>query len=475
MVSVPAKVFLRADGGLESGMGHMMRMRALSYMLRGSFSCVFVSKNALEELGILPPVDVSSLIIESEEDWLMLPTAGDIVVFDGYHFDSSIFQRIRSLGALTVFLDDFLDVPKDADLLINHAPTSRFPSFKWLHTRILKGLNYAILQPEFLSPCHKTKKKDSLVICFGGSDYHGYSHSLLPWIDEWKTWSSITVIVGNQYRFLQELEETVAGCIQREKIIIQQGLESYQMHEQFCAADFALVPASNVALEAIASGCRLICGYYVDNQREIYESFKVQQLIIPCGDFSFAELRDAILKAGNTSSKAPVIDGLSPERIRKAFRQLAAIHQFAFLDMTKEDAEWTFNWANDPDARKFSFSTKSITWAEHLSWFKAKLEDEKVHFWKAEVENEQIGIVRFEPTTEGLRISYQVAPHKKGGGVGVSLLSGALYHLQTQFPENQRVYGDVMKENTASIHIFETLGFEAVDMGQFFRFHKEVV
>jgi len=39
------------------------------------------------------------------------------------------------------------------------------------------------------------------------------------------------------------------------------------------------------------------------------------------------------------------------------------------------DESILFNWANDPDVRKWSFNQNFITSNEHRTWFKQKLND----------------------------------------------------------------------------------------------------
>jgi RimJ/RimL family protein N-acetyltransferase len=61
------------------------------------------------------------------------------------------------------------------------------------------------------------------------------------------------------------------------------------------------------------------------------------------------------------------------------------------------DCEMLWQWVNDPDVRKASFSSEKNSWETHKAWFTDKLEDSNSYIFIALNENKQpIGQVRFD-------------------------------------------------------------------------------
>ena len=89
------------------------------------------------------------------------------------------------------------------------------------------------------------------------------------------------------------------------------------------AADIAVIPCSTILLEVFACGCIPVAGYYVENQKYFYENFLKQQAFIDAGQFGKEEIRKALTEALNYTENLPeIIDGKSPQRIRKLFALL---------------------------------------------------------------------------------------------------------------------------------------------------------
>ena len=117
------KVYIRTDGSPEIGLGHVVRCVSLAHMLKNDFTIHFFVleipdslKNEITQNGW----DVT--FIDRESDFLNKLTGNEIVVIDGYQFDSEYQKEIKSKGCKLVCIDDFHDQHFYADLVINHAP-----------------------------------------------------------------------------------------------------------------------------------------------------------------------------------------------------------------------------------------------------------------------------------------------------------------------------------------------------------------
>jgi RimJ/RimL family protein N-acetyltransferase len=126
----------------------------------------------------------------------------------------------------------------------------------------------------------------------------------------------------------------------------------------------------------------------------------------------------------------------------------------------ENDLLQTFQWANNQDVRKFSFSKENIEWSDHFNWFISKLKSNSCEYYILEKINEKIGSIRFDIDANGYAlISYLVDPAYHGKGYGKLILKLGIERLRAKRREVKRVYGYVQPSNIASIKIFEQLGF----------------
>ena len=122
------------------------------------------------------------------------------------------------------------------------------------------------------------------------------------------------------------------------------------------------------------------------------------------------------------------------------------------------DCKLYWKWANDPIVRANAFEARPIPWQTHIAWFKEKLEDHNATLLLMEIENEPIGQVRFEHTTDGYFIDFSISSTHRNRGLGLVLLSSGINHLKNS--QQITFWGEVKKSNRASKAIFEKLEFE---------------
>ncbi|SMO87680.1 GNAT family N-acetyltransferase [Fodinibius sediminis] len=127
-------------------------------------------------------------------------------------------------------------------------------------------------------------------------------------------------------------------------------------------------------------------------------------------------------------------------------------------EVKKEDIQSIYEWANDPVTREQSYSNSEISFEEHRSWFKRKLEDEKCHFLIFIENNTKIGIIRFDFKNGHWIVSINIAPNHRGNGYAEGMLRNS-YHYLREYDENP-VYAYIKKDNVASIKVFERAGYK---------------
>jgi RimJ/RimL family protein N-acetyltransferase len=127
---------------------------------------------------------------------------------------------------------------------------------------------------------------------------------------------------------------------------------------------------------------------------------------------------------------------------------------------TAEDAALLWQWANDLVVRANSFCSDAIAWDTHQAWFEQKLQDPGALILILQLEEEPIGQIRFDHSSDGrLQIDLSLAEQYRGKGFGKKLLQMGLLEAKQRWPQESTVHSRVLAENTASYKLFERCGF----------------
>ncbi len=184
-MSIPL-LALRVDASASVGMGHLMRCLALTQAWQANGgNATFISycesdvlRQRIESGGIdlipldKPHPDPSDLrttlgTLEGTNCWLAL---------DGYHFDATYQQAVRSAGHRLLVIDDYAHLPRyHADVLLDQNINAECLTYQTNpEARLLLGNRYVLLRSEFLAwrgwrrEIPNVARK--LLITLGGSD-----------------------------------------------------------------------------------------------------------------------------------------------------------------------------------------------------------------------------------------------------------------------------------------------------------------
>ncbi|MTI88140.1 MAG: UDP-2,4-diacetamido-2,4,6-trideoxy-beta-L-altropyranose hydrolase [Balneolaceae bacterium] len=331
---VKQEVYIRADGSSDIGLGHIVRCISLANMLKDDFSIHFFSLKIPDSLkNEIIQNEWDFTVIEKELDYMNELTGNEIVVLDGYQFDSDYQKLIKNKGCKLVCIDDFHDQHFYADLVINHAPGVIKDDYEGeSYTKYLLGPDYALLRPEFLDnksqEINTSKGIKNLFICFGGSDSRNLTAKILSWIPP-KNYL-VTVVLGNAYSHQDALNNVIEER-QDLEIVIKNSLSAEEIRKELEQADLAIVPASGILFEIISAGLPVVSGYYVDNQQGIYKGFKKLGCIIDTISFERKHFSEAISIIDEDKltiirrNQMQAIDGLSMNRIQEEFKDLTSV------------------------------------------------------------------------------------------------------------------------------------------------------
>jgi UDP-2,4-diacetamido-2,4,6-trideoxy-beta-L-altropyranose hydrolase len=315
-------LMIRTEGSADIGLGHVVRCISLAGMLKDDFKITFVYKNI--PASLLDDIHKigRSLQIKKERSFFDELSPGTVVVLDGYQFDTDYQKKIKQTGCSLVCIDDMFDKPFYADLIINHAPGITEKNYDALPcTKFALGPDYVLLRPSFLKTGYqppKTLAYENILICFGGSDSENLTKRTMNVVFGFNQFKKIFIITGSAYKHEKGLLEILKKDKRAEYF---HALDQQQMAQLMIRSDVAIVPASGILFEVLATGTTAISGMYTENQKNVYSGFKKKKAIVDAGTFQVHEIDHAIRSLGSFK-KTSIIDGKSPERFKKLFHSL---------------------------------------------------------------------------------------------------------------------------------------------------------
>lgn len=319
------KIIFRADASVEIGYGHFVRTLALADMLKDDFDCYFATihptEYQLNEIGkvcqYLPiPADNSHF-----DYFLSLLQGDEIVVLDNYFFDTDYQRKIKTKGCKLVCVDDMHDKHYVADIVINHGINDVKLFSVECYTHLLLGLEWALLREPFRRQSDSKKNKDGIgshfVICFGGVDEYHITEKVASILDKEDSISQITAVVGDGHYL-------PIGADFSLKVQFCRKLSATEMCDLFMTADFGVMSASTVAIEAMACQLPLFLGFYVDNQKGIYQYAINQKYAQGIGNLLEPDMEklllQAVVRVGNV--RIPFFTFDIKERYVSQFKQI---------------------------------------------------------------------------------------------------------------------------------------------------------
>lgn len=278
-------ILIRADGGPQIGLGHLIRCSALAHMLKDYFEINFFckeipqsNKTELQQSGF-PVVQ-----IESEEQFIDSVSRESIVVLDSYEFGTDYQRKIKAVGAKLVCIDDLHDKHYVADVVINHAINDKKLFSIENYTKLFLGLEYALIRKDFFINFKQNKIKNTLLINFGGSDFNNLTLKILDYLLErdihikFKTF----VLVGSTNNYSEKIE----NLCNENNFIFYKNLNSYDLSKLFERIEFAILPASTIMIEALYKDVKIIGGYFVEDQKQFFNNLLKSNYIYPIGNFN---------------------------------------------------------------------------------------------------------------------------------------------------------------------------------------------
>lgn len=289
---------IRADGSIETGTGHLMRMLALGQAFRDQqaevhFACAEIT-DALAEALVRENFKVWRMGVETgsfqdaeETVRLALSVAkndpsGALVVLDGYKFGEDFQLTVKEAGLKQLVVDDYGHAGYyHADWILNQN-TIHWSHLNYKHgagTVLLMGAGYAMLRKEFLHHRGATRAippvARNILVTLGGSDPDNLTLDVIRVLTQ--VGLGATVIVGGSNPHAEQLGEFLAQN-KREGVAIELVRGANRMADWMSWADLAISSAGSTAWELSFMGVPTIYINGAENQRVILETIEQMAL-----------------------------------------------------------------------------------------------------------------------------------------------------------------------------------------------------
>ena len=140
----------------------------------------------------------------------------------------------------------------------------------------------------------------------------------------------------------------------------------------------------------------------------------------------------------------------------------------------KEDCDLLFEWANDEECRRNSFSQEKIKYDTHVKWFRNRLQDTESNLFLVVEDTRKVGMLRLDYNQNKAVISYSVAKTERRKGYGKKILQLAEVYVKENKKEIESLVGEVKKDNLTSMHRFEELEYEKEECEDCVEYTKKI-
>ena len=482
---MPQKIYIRADGNSEIGLGHVIRSLALAEMLKEAFDCIFVTRFLTDYIHTEAGKVCSEIIKLPESDdhfnaFLSLLSGNEIVVLDNYFFTTDNQQKIKSKGCQLVCIDDMHDKHFVADVVINHSSTANKKQYSMeSYTQLCLGMEYALLRKPFreeikVTNSQEIKQINSIFVCFGGADCLNLTEKTIEVLLQKNNIKRVFAVIGDANIHAEKLKNDFKD---NPMVSILTNLSSEEMVRVLKETDLAIVPSSSVLLEVFSIGIPIITGFYAKNQEE-GSNFIVKQGLATGVDLvseKYPELLSTTLDTINLSDCSQMV-ALQKQMIKdaessyiKVFKELSmkttTFYSFKnFTSLSEAEIYQVWEWRNHAEIRKWMYNQDIIPLEKHIQFITGLKNNITKLYWLVQRKNISIGVLSVVDIKENCgEWGFYIAPEFREKYLGVEFYYYSLGYLFNVI-RMKKLYGHALVKNTA-----------AVSLGNLFGFHQELM
>lgn len=225
------KIAVRADGGNQIGIGHIMRTLVLAKELAKTndvFYICKISKESPEKYSKgIEIVKKSGFNIKTISETNILDELkfikADCLITDSYDVDEDYFNNTKKMFEFTGYIDDLNLYNFNVDFIINQNIGSE--NYKYntnKDTKLFLGTDYIMLREEFRNASFNlniNKKVKNIMITVGGSDSNGITNRIYNYIKDLSF--EFHIIIGPSFK-----KENIQSLIK----LIKKGHRNIKLH-----------------------------------------------------------------------------------------------------------------------------------------------------------------------------------------------------------------------------------------------------
>ena len=124
--------------------------------------------------------------------------------------------------------------------------------------------------------------------------------------------------------------------------------------------------------------------------------------------------------------------------------------------VSEEDNLDVWLWRTDAVTKLMSSNTDNIPLESHKIWFLSALQDQNIFFYIGKIEDQKIGVCRFNVSSDKkfAAVSIQLNPKKRGQKLSVALLNLCIELFTLEYAKCITLEAKVRVENAASLKCF---------------------
>ncbi len=396
-------------------------------------SCPDIELESLEDL-LPPPRNLrtgAERILEHEPD---------VVTIDGYDIGQHTVDQLTASGATILSIDDDARSGRHrADLHLDQNAGAS-PIHQRLGRQLL-GSSYLLLRESFLW-CDEAQERAGVLVSLGGSNHGDGPHAL----------ADITPTeMGRDVTYLRPSVRANASP-----------------RDMYAGVELAVVAAGSTVWELARTGTPMALVTLAENQVPIAQHLDRQGCATYLGPLDeldrtvvVAQLQDLLTDENRRSEMAQrassLVDGRGADRAVAHLRST----RIDVRQATMADGDLLLEWRNEPEVRRWSFSTDLVDRGTHMGWLTRELQSPQPLLFVGELNGEPIGQVRFSECDLGFEIGISLARSTRGKGLASPLILAGISRV-LDMTNASRIIAQIKPENERSIAAFELAGFVEV-------------
>jgi RimJ/RimL family protein N-acetyltransferase len=274
----------------------------------------------------------------------------------------------------------------------------------------------------------------------------------------------VTVVAGGSNPHLGRLR-----ALADSNVVVRLVENTSSMPALMAKADVAVAAAGTTSWEMCFLGLPALLMVLADNQQGVADKLDVQGIMVNLGRASevaqsaiidqLRSLADSPIRRREMSERGrALVDGRGAERVVFALKR----ESLSIRLVAEGDCKLLWEWANDPAVRASAFSSETISWDDHIMWFRDKLSDRDCRIFVAlDASGIPAGQMRIDRTgPRRADIDIMIDSRFRDLGYASRLIELGSERAFAEWCLGQ-LNALVKPENVASAKAFERAGFKA--------------